>query len=133
MKMKSQTLKYLVLCCAMASAQASFAEEGATGEDSDDQYLYQPDESKLTDFETDVVPLHEESLQGFDCMDRDDDGYLSENELENRAECVNNAKERELEASTRTSLILTLMDADRDLRVSKREFNIWNEMKVQQK
>jgi hypothetical protein len=117
----------------MASAQASFAEEGATGEDSDDQYLYQPDESKLTDFETDVVPLHEESLQGFDCMDRDDDGYLSENELENRAECVDNAKERELEASTRTSLILTLMDADRDLRVSKREFNIWNEMKVQQK
>jgi hypothetical protein len=133
MKMKSQTLKYLVLCFAMASAQASFAEEGATGEDSDDQYLYQPDESKLTDFETDVVPLHEESLQGFDCMDRDDDGYLSENELENRAECVDNAKERELEASTRTSLILTLMDADRDLRVSKREFNIWNEMKVQQK
>ncbi len=133
MKMKSQTLKYLVLCCAMAGAQASFAEEGASGEDSEDQYLYQPDESKLTDFETDVVPLHEESLQGFDCMDRDDDGYLSEDELENRAECVNNAKERELEASTSTALILTLMDADRDLRVSKREFNIWNEMKVQQK
>ncbi len=132
MNMKSQTLKYLVLCCAMASAQASFAEEGSSGEDSDDQYLYQPDESRLPDFETEVEPLHEESLQGFDCMDRDGDGYLSEDELENRDECVSNAKERGLEASTRTALILDLMDADRDLRVSKREFNIWNEMKVQQ-
>lgn len=132
MNIKYQSLKYLVLCCAIASAQASLADSASSGEDSDDQYLFHPDESKQTDFETDVEPLHEESLQGFDCMDRDDDGYLSENELEARGECVNNAKERGLEASDRTALILDLMDADRDLRVSKREFNIWNEMKAQQ-
>ena len=106
--------------------------DGPSGQKSENQYLFHPDESKQTDFDTDVEPLHEESLQGFDCMDRDDDGYLSENELDARDECVNNAKERGLEASSRTALILDLMDADRDLRISKREFNIWNEMRSQQ-
>ncbi|MEX0605325.1 MAG: hypothetical protein WD623_16405 [Marinobacter sp.] len=133
MNMKRHTLHYLVLSCVMAVAQGAFAEPEPSGEkESEDKYLFHPDESKHTDFETDVDPLHEEALQGFDCMDQDEDGYLSEGELEGRDQCVKNAEERGLEASTRTALILDLMDADRDLRVSKREFNIWNEMRTQQ-
>lgn len=133
MKMKCLTLKYLVMCCVMVSAPALYAEPTPSSENSDDKYLFHPDKSKQTDFDTDVQPLHEKSLQGFDCMDRDEDGYLSESELEARGECVVNAEERGLDASDRTSLVLDLMDADRDLRVSKREFNIWNEMRSQQK
>lgn len=132
MNMKYSPLTYLFLCCAMVSAQALSEESTSAGEESDEQYLFHPDESKQTDFDTDVDPLHEESLQGFDCMDRDKDGYLSESELEARDECIDNADARGLEPSTRTALVLALMDADRDLRVSKREFNIWNEMRLQQ-
>tara|TARA_R110001583_G_scaffold58364_1_gene174065 strand:+ start:12364 stop:12729 length:366 start_codon:yes stop_codon:yes gene_type:complete len=120
------------LCCAITTTQVSFADSASAGENPNDKYLFHPDESKQTDFATDVNPIHEKSLQGFDCMDLDNNGYLSENELEKRDECVQNAELRGLESSTRTTLILDLMDADRDLRVSKREFNIWNEMRYQQ-
>ena len=65
-------------------------------------------------------------------MDQDGNGYLTASELETRGECVENAEKRGLETSTRTSVVLGLMDADRDRRVSKREFNIWNEMRSQQ-
>lgn len=132
MNIKRQTLKYLVLCCAITTTQVSFADSASAGDNPNDKYLFHPDESKQTDFATDVNPIHEKSLQGFDCMDLDNNGYLSENELEKRDECVQNAELRGLESSTRTTLILDLMDADRDLRVSKREFNIWNEMRYQQ-
>jgi Ca2+-binding EF-hand superfamily protein len=108
------------------------AERMDSNEESVDQYLFHPDKSKQKDFDTDVNPLHEEALQGFDCMDKDGDGYLLKSELEAREQCVDNAKERGLEASSRTPVILDLMDADRDSRVSKREFNIWNEMRFQQ-
>jgi hypothetical protein len=65
-------------------------------------------------------------------MDGDGDGYLTKNELEARGECVENAAKRGLAASRSTYHVLDLMDADRDRRVSKREFNIWNEMRSQQ-
>lgn len=133
MNIKCQSLKCLVACYLVVVAQVTFADSEPSSQNSDDQYLFHPHKSQQTDFSTDVHPLHERSLQGFDCMDRDENGYLSENELENRDQCVQNAEERGLESSTRTALILDLMDADRDQRVSKREFNIWNEMRYQQK
>jgi hypothetical protein len=133
--MKSINLyfKHLVIVFwALTSAQAMSAERMDSSEESVDQYLFHPDKSNQTNFDTDVTPLHKEALQGFDCMDRDGDGYLLKSELEAREQCVDNAKKRGLEASTRTPVILDLMDADRDSRVSKREFNIWNEMRFQQ-
>jgi len=132
MKTTAFALKYVLICSAMFSAQAFCAEPGPSGKNPDDQYLFHPDKSKQTDFNTDVRPLHAESLQGFDCMDRDGDGYLSGNELEARGKCVEHAAKRGLATSRRTALVLDLMDADRDRRVSKREFNIWNEMRLQQ-
>ncbi len=132
MKLINLRLKHLVICFALISVQAISAEPVDSGEESMDQYLFHPDKSKQTNFDTDVTPLHKESLQGFDCMDQDGDGYLLESELETREKCVDNAEKRGLEASSRTPLILDLMDADRDSRVSKREFNIWNEMRFQQ-
>ncbi|MBE94826.1 hypothetical protein [Marinobacter sp.] len=132
MKSTALVLKYFVVCSALAIAPALWAESATSDKNSDDQYLYHPDKSKQTDFNTDVQPLHKESLQGFDCMDRDGDGYLSMSELGARGECVENAAERGMATSRRTSLVFDLMDADRDRRVSKREFNIWNEMRLQQ-
>lgn len=132
MKTTMLALRRLIIASALVSAQAWCAEPAAPGENSDEQYLFHPDESKQKNFDTDVEPLHESSLQGFNCMDRDGDGYLSNAELETRGECVDNAAKRGLETSKRTSMVLDLMDADRDRRVSKREFNIWNEMRAQQ-
>ncbi|SER33510.1 MULTISPECIES: EF-hand domain-containing protein [Halopseudomonas] len=94
------------------------------------QYLYHP-KHQQTNFDTDVTPLHPGSLQGFDCMDQNGDGYLTIKELSRRNDCVEDASDRGLDSSTRTTLILDHLDADRDLKVSKREFSIWNEMQKQ--
>jgi hypothetical protein len=124
-------LALMILGSSMAGpALVSAAEDKATDE-SVDQYLYHP-EHELKNFDTDVDPLHKGSLQGFDCMDQDNNGYLTEQEIERRADCVDNAEGRGMGPFKRTPVILDLMDADRDLRVSKREFNIWNEMRRQQ-
>ncbi|MEX2473881.1 hypothetical protein [Marinobacter sp.] len=127
----NQTLAALLVSCAMTSTAPAFANEESSAEDPDEKYLYQP-KQKQPDFETEVDPIHDSSLQGFDCMDEDGDGYLTDKELEKRDDCVENPSERDLEPSTRTKLILDRLDADRDARVSKREFNIWNEMRRQQ-
>ena len=93
---------------------------------------FKPSKVDELDFDTDVRPLHKSSLQGFDCMDSGHDGYLTMEELGHRGECVEHAQERGLDSHTRTALILAPIDADRDRRVSRREFNVWNEMKTQQ-
>lgn len=36
-----------------------------------------------------------------------------------------------MDLETRTALVMVQMDADRDRKVSRREFNIWNEMQTQ--
>ena len=132
MKTKAQVLKYFVICSVIVSAPVLGAESMPLNKNSDDQYLFHPDKSKEIDFNTDVQPLHEESLQGFDCMDSDGDGDLTNNELEVRGKCIENAAKKGMETSRKTSVVLDLMDADRDRRVSKREFNIWNEIRSQQ-
>lgn len=64
-------------------------------------------------------------------MDQNGDGYLTIKELSRRNDCVEDASDRGLDSSTRTTLILDHLDADRDLKVRKREFSIWNEMQKQ--
>jgi hypothetical protein len=123
-------LAALILGYAATISTLTSAEESNPTDESVEQYLYHP-KHEQKNFETDVDPLHESSLQGFDCMDQDENGYLTEQEIDLRADCVDNAEDRGLGLSKRSVVILSLLDADRDLRVSKREFNIWNEMQRQ--
>ncbi|UZD67312.1 hypothetical protein [Marinobacter sp. AN1] len=124
------TLAVFFLGVAVVSQTPAFASEGSSTKDAEEQYLYHP-KHQQTNFDTDVTPLHPGSLQGFDCMDQNGDGYLTIKELSRRNDCVEDASDRGLESSTRTTLILDHLDADRDLKVSKREFSIWNEMQKQ--
>lgn len=106
-------------------------ETGLLDKEEEEAVTYEPQGVQEDDFDTNVNPVHESSLQGFDCMDEDSDGYLTMPELDRRDSCVENAAERGMDSETRTALVLTQMDADRDRRVSRREFNIWNEMQTQ--
>lgn len=126
-------LRYLFLMVAVAFPLSIAAEEaGLLDEAEEDAVTFEPSMVQQDDFDTNVNPVDESTLQGFDCMDEDGDGYLNMEELERRGECVQNAEERGLDTATRTALVLTRMDADRDRQVSRREFNIWNEMQAQQ-
>lgn len=123
----------LTLLLAVALPLSVVAEEnGILDQEEQDAITYEPSTVQEDDFDTNVNPVNEEALQGFDCMDEDDDGYLTMEELERRGECVENAEQRGMDTETRTALILTRMDADRDRQISRREFNIWNEMQTQQ-
>ncbi|WP_322003496.1 hypothetical protein [Marinobacter alexandrii] len=121
----------LILCSAATSSALASADESNPTDESVEQYLYHP-KHEQKNFDADVDPLHENSLQGFDCMDQDKNGYLIEQEIKQRADCVDNAEDRGMGLSKRALVILDLLDADRDRRVSKREFNVWNEMQRQQ-
>ncbi|WP_150912291.1 EF-hand domain-containing protein [Marinobacter halotolerans] len=126
----NSVLATLILCSAATTSALTSADENNPTDESVEQYLYHPKHAQKN-FDTDVDPLHESSLQGFDCMDQDKNGYLTEQEIDQRADCVDNAEERGMGRSKRAAVILDLLDADRDRRVSKREFNIWNEMQRQ--
>ncbi len=128
----NSVLAALILCSAATSSALASADENNPTDESVEQYLYHP-KHEQKNFDTDVDPLHESSLQGFDCMDQDKNGYLTEQEINQRADCVDNAEDRGMGLSKRAPVIVDLLDADRDLRVSKREFNVWNEMQRQQR
>lgn len=129
----SQLLLPVGFLLAVALPLGVVAEEaGVLDKEEEEAVTYQPRAVEEDDFDTNVNPVHEGALQGFDCMDKDDDGYLTMEELERRGECVDDASERGMDPETRTALILTRMDADRDRKISLREYNIWNEMQRQQ-
>jgi hypothetical protein len=123
----------MTLFMALVFPLCAVAEEtGLLDKEEEEAVTFDPDSVEEDDFDTNVNPVHESALQGFDCMDNDGDGYLTMEELERRGECVEDAQARGMDSETRTALILTRMDADRDRKVSRREFNIWNEMQTQQ-
>lgn len=133
MPRKLPWLALVTLFTALAMPLPGAAEEsGILDKEEEEAVTYEPSTIEEDDFDTNVTPVHEAALQGFDCMDKDDDGYLTMEELDNRGECVENAEERGMDPEIRTALVLTRMDADRDRRVSLREYNIWNEMQTQQ-
>ena len=114
------------------SACISAEETGLLDKEEEEAVTFEPSTIQEDDFDTNVNPVHESALQGFNCMDKSGDGYLSLEELEGRGDCVERAEKRGMDSSTRTALVLTRMDADRDRQISRREFNIWNEMQTQQ-
>ena len=132
--MASLTPRLLLLTLLVGSLLpiAGHAEEtGLLDKEEEEAVTFTPSSVEPDDFDTDVDPLHEEALQGFNCMDKTGDGYLTMEELDHRGDCVENAVERGMDTETRTALILTRMDADRDRKVSRREFNIWSDMQIQ--
>lgn len=91
-------------------------------EDDMDQYRYKPD------FEAaDRNPLTGQQQEDFECLDKNGDQLITQEELEALVECLGQKRVDEMGLNARAGIIMERLDADRDREITPREYKTWTQ------